>query len=76
MEPPEDQTIYEKIVASVTQEELDFMRIFGIDGVCSMFVYICVSLFVSLCVRLPVCSVRGAVSKGAVHACSCIVCRW
>jgi hypothetical protein len=31
MEPPEDQSIFEKIVANVTQEELDFMKIFGID---------------------------------------------
>lgn len=31
MEPPEDQSIFEKIVANVTQEEIDFMKIFGID---------------------------------------------
>ena len=31
MEAPDDQTIYEKIVANVTEEEIDFMKIFGID---------------------------------------------
>mmetsp|Transcript_36369 Transcript_36369/g.67738 ORF Transcript_36369/g.67738 Transcript_36369/m.67738 type:complete len:1027 (-) Transcript_36369:288-3368(-) len=31
MEAPEDKSVYEKIVAGVTEKEIEFMKIFGID---------------------------------------------